>query len=143
MAYDALSWYQWMHNNNLLSSWEEFLHALELRFGSSTYENHQQALFKLQQTSMVADYQKEFERLSNKVIGLPHGAILDCFISGIRQEIQNELSILHPTSISQVDGLAKFVESKLKAHRPYFSSPNRSTPHPRPNPPFSLTLSLA
>lgn len=56
MVGHALGWYQWMHHNNLLSTWEEFTRGLELRFGPSTFENHQQALFKLHQTTSVADY---------------------------------------------------------------------------------------
>lgn len=44
LAGDALGWYQWMHHNGLLSTWDEFTHALELHFGPSTFENHQQAL---------------------------------------------------------------------------------------------------
>lgn len=96
-----------------MTTWEEFTRAMELRFGPSSFENHQQALFKLQQNGIVSDYQREFERLHNCVIGLPHNAILDCFISGLRFEIQYELANLHPTTISQAIDLAKLVESKL------------------------------
>ncbi|KAG8364687.1 hypothetical protein BUALT_Bualt18G0024400 [Buddleja alternifolia] len=55
----ALSWYKWMYHNRKLSSWE----ALELRFGPSTFDNHQVSLFKLRQVSSVTEYQAEFERL--------------------------------------------------------------------------------
>lgn len=87
MAGDALAWYQWMHHSGLLTTWEEFTKALELRFGSSSFENHQQALFKLQQTATVAEYQKQFEQLCNRVIGLPQSGVLDCFISGLKPAI--------------------------------------------------------
>jgi len=40
MIGDALEWYQWMHNNNLLSTWDAFTSALEVRFGPSAYDNH-------------------------------------------------------------------------------------------------------
>ncbi|PNX81391.1 hypothetical protein L195_g037409, partial [Trifolium pratense] len=35
MSGDALAWFQWMYNNNLLSTWEAFTAALEVRFGPS------------------------------------------------------------------------------------------------------------
>lgn len=143
MSADALGWFQWMHQNHLLSSWTEFTRALEIRFGPSSFENHQQALFKLQQSSTVADYQKEFERLCNRVNGLPQLAILDCFISGLKAEIQNELAILQPTSISQAIGLAKLVETKIQAvkttsYRPTFPKPPMIQPY-KPPPPILPT----
>lgn len=45
-----------MHQNQLLSDWFSFTNALKLRFGPSTYDNHQDALFKLKQDGSVVDY---------------------------------------------------------------------------------------
>lgn len=136
MVDDALGWFQWMHKNGVLSTWPEFTHALELRFGPSNFENHQQALFKLRQTTSVTTYQRDFERLCNRVVGLPHQAILDCFLSSIKPEIQYELAILKPGSISDAIGLAKLVESKLLATRTYtFHRPSpKYPPAPTSNP---------
>ncbi|CAI9294236.1 unnamed protein product [Lactuca saligna] len=67
---DALSWYKHLAQNDLLGSWTHFKRELELRFGSSSYENHEATLFKLQQTSTVSAYQTAFERLSNWPISL-------------------------------------------------------------------------
>lgn len=141
MMGDALGWFQWLHNSNLLTTWEEFTRALELRFGPSSFENHQQALFKLQQSGTVADYQREFERLCNRVVGLPQSAILDCFISGLLPEIQHELAILGPTSISQAIGLAKLVETKLQASAFPTSKPSFFPTQKQFSPkPFTQTL---
>ncbi|GJY86779.1 retrotransposon gag protein [Tanacetum coccineum] len=63
---DALSWYKYMHNNGLLGDWVTFTRALELRFGPSSFANHQAALFKLKQDGSVATYQTEFERLRHR-----------------------------------------------------------------------------
>nr|GEZ09685.1 putative reverse transcriptase domain-containing protein [Tanacetum cinerariifolium] len=48
---DALCWHKYLYNNNLLTTWEAFTRALETRFGPSSYDNYQAALFKLKQTS--------------------------------------------------------------------------------------------
>ncbi|KAL4573540.1 hypothetical protein LXL04_020350 [Taraxacum kok-saghyz] len=108
-------WFKYLANNRLLGTWQEFSRALELRFGPSTYENHQATLFKLHQTSTVSVYQSEFEKLSNRVTGLGTEALLNCFLSGLRSDIQNELAVHHPTSLHQAYGLAKLVEDKLHA----------------------------
>jgi hypothetical protein len=84
-----------------------------LRFGPSTYENHQAQLFKLKQTGSVSEYQAIFEKLGNRVIGLPADAMLNCFISGLNPEIKNEIAIQKPYTISQAIGLAKLVEVKF------------------------------
>jgi len=49
----VLSWFQWMHDNNLISTWQDFLHVLEVHFTPSHYEDPKGALFKLFQTSTV------------------------------------------------------------------------------------------
>jgi hypothetical protein len=84
-----------------------------LRFGPSTYENHQAQLFKLKQTGSVSEYQAIFEKLGNRVIGLPADVMLNCFISGLNPEIKNEIAIQKPYTISQAIGLAKLVEVKF------------------------------
>nr|KYP62500.1 hypothetical protein KK1_017036 [Cajanus cajan] len=98
MKGDALSWFKWMHFNHQLQDWESFTRSLELRFGPSSYENHQQMLFKLRQKGSVIDYQVEFERISNRVYGLSPDSILHCFISGLLPEIQEELALHRPLS---------------------------------------------
>ncbi|KAL0291649.1 UNVERIFIED_CONTAM: hypothetical protein Sradi_7018500 [Sesamum radiatum] len=109
---DALSWFKWMFNNRQLSSWDAFVRSLELRFGPSSFDNHQAMLFKLRQYGTVTEYQTEFERICNRVVGLSPESILNYFISGLRPDIQRELSILQPSSISQAVGLAKLIEAK-------------------------------
>ncbi|XP_076903968.1 uncharacterized protein LOC143559194 [Bidens hawaiensis] len=127
---EALSWYKYLHNNRLLGTWPDFSRDLELRFGPSSYENHQAALFKLRQTTTVAAYQAEFEKLCNHVVGLSSVALLNCYLSGLKEEIQAELAILKPTTLHQAYGLSKLVEDKLslaktKTYQPKsYSSPS-------------------
>lgn len=95
----ALAWFKWMHVNQQLSSWEAFTRDLELRFRPPTFSNHQAALFKLRQTGSVMDYQMQFESLSNRVDGLNPTALLNCFISGLQNDIQWEIAALQPQSL--------------------------------------------
>jgi hypothetical protein len=147
MKGDALSWFKWMYQNNQLFDWISFTKALELRFGPSTYANHQAELFKLRQSGTVSEYQAQFERLGNRVIGLPAEALLNCFISGLHTDIRNEMAIQHPTSITQAIGLAKLIEAKIKdsknrPHKPYnqYTSPTYTKPSTYTTPPAPSIL---
>ncbi|GJW25283.1 ty3-gypsy retrotransposon protein [Tanacetum coccineum] len=139
--------YKYLYNR-LLTTWESFTRDLETRFGPSSYDNHQAALFKLRQTTTVSAYQTEFERLSNCVIGLPPEALLNCFISGLRLDIQQELAILRPYTITQAIGLAKLIEDKTNEQkfRPRYTNQNQNRTTPlslTPTPILSSTPSAS
>ena len=100
----ALSWYQWMFRNGFITSWTGFLQALESRFAPTFYEDPKGALFKLAQRGTVNDYLTEFERLANRVIGLPPPFMLSCFISGLSPEIRREVLDLVASDILRRGG---------------------------------------
>lgn len=113
----ALSWYQWMFTNGLITSWQGFLQALESRFAPTFYDDPKGALFKLVQRGSMNDYLTEFERLANRVIGLPPPFLLSCFISGLNPELRREVLALQPISLLQATALAKLQEEKLRDKR--------------------------
>ncbi|KAL0302715.1 UNVERIFIED_CONTAM: hypothetical protein Sangu_3082900 [Sesamum angustifolium] len=110
---EPLSWYKWMFPNHQLSSWMRFFahwsfvlaHRLLIitRLLFSSFANH----------GSIAEFQRELERLCNRVVGLPPEVVLNCFISVLRSDIQRELAVLQPFSISQAVGLAKLVEAEF------------------------------
>ena len=130
----ALSWYQWMFTNGLITSWQGFLQALESRFAPTFYDDPKGALFKLVQRGSVNEYLTEFERLANRVVGLPPPFLLSCFISGLVPELRREVLALQPISLLQATALAKLQEDKLRDRRP---PPQRSS-HPSPSPSSSI-----
>lgn len=66
-----MSWYEWIFYNNQLTFWQNFLHALQLRFGLLQFDDPQGALFKLAKITTVKEYQTQFEAIATRVIGLP------------------------------------------------------------------------
>ena len=137
----ALSWFQWMMRNGLIHAWPDFLLSLETRFAPSFYDDPRGALFKLQQTGSVNHYLTEFERLANRIVGLPHPFLLSCFISGLIPEIRREVQAFQPMTLPQETALAKIQEDKIadrlrntRNQKPNFSS----TPTQKPS--FSPTL---
>lgn len=104
-----------MFYNNQLTSWPNFLHALQFHFGPSQFDDPQGALFKITQTSIVWEYQTQFESTATRVIGLlPHFS-LTCFISELKPHIRREVQALQPISLIQAFELAKIQEDKYIA----------------------------
>ncbi|KAG8390284.1 hypothetical protein BUALT_Bualt01G0067600 [Buddleja alternifolia] len=95
MVGSALSWFKWMYSNRQLTSWDAFVRALEIRFGPSSYENHQAALFKLRQTTTHLKHEaayiaKKIELLENSRRKLLGHDIEECSVEEV-QEIENQL----------------------------------------------------
>ena len=90
----ALSWFQWMSYNGFITSWPDLLQALESCFAPTFYDDPKGALFKLSQCGSVIDYLKKFERLANRIVGLPPPFLPNCFVSGLSQEICREVQAL-------------------------------------------------
>ncbi|WVZ23586.1 hypothetical protein V8G54_002130 [Vigna mungo] len=124
----ALSWFQWMHRNNMFPSWHKFLQTLEVRFVPSYYDDPRGSLFKLTQKGTVQDYLNDFERLANRILN---------------PDIRREVQALQPQSLTQAATLAKLQEDKLNDQRKHFRqrSPftSSSTPPLLPTPPSQLS----
>lgn len=103
----ALAWYQWMHRNQQIVSWTQFLTALKTRFALTAYDDPRGKLFKLTQSTTVAAYLTEFEALANRLEGLSPADLLSCFISGLKTEIRREIPAFRSFSLSQAAGLAR------------------------------------
>lgn len=135
----ALSWFQWVFRNGLITTWIGFLQALETRFAPSYYDDPSGSLFKLVQRSTINQYLTEFELLANRIVGLPQPFHLSCFISGLSPKIRREVRALQPYSLTQATTLAKLQEDKIEERKcsfktkPYTS--HTSTPTPQSNTP--------
>ena len=47
----VLQWFHWLHTTQQLLTWEAFAHDLEVRFGPSSFQNHEGTLLKLCQST--------------------------------------------------------------------------------------------
>ena len=141
---EALTWFQWMHSNGQLLSWSGLLHALESRFAPSLYDDPKGALFKLCQTTIVKEYQTQFETLANRINGLPPQFYLSCFIFGLQPAIRREVQAFQPGTLTQAISLAKLQEEKTLDTRqhPFFHKPNPPTSQTSSSS-FRPTLSVA
>lgn len=113
MESKSLSWYCWLRESGQVHSWEEFVAALKVRFGPSTYEDPIGAFTKLRQTTTVEEYQTQLEILSNKISGLTEEFRISTFISGPREDLCLVVTMFKPNILYAAFGLAKLQEKKV------------------------------
>ena len=132
----TLSWFQWSYRNDSITSWPGFLQALESRFALTYYDDPKGSLFKLTEWGFINDYLIEFERLANRIIGLPPPFLLSCFISGLSPDIRREVLAMQPISLPHATTLAKLQVDKIQDWRRPFKSTQPTLPNPfSQNPP--------
>ncbi|GJZ09055.1 hypothetical protein Tco_0543338 [Tanacetum coccineum] len=73
------------------------------------------ALSKLLQMGTVAEYQKDFEMLINRVIGISESLLTSFYISGLKLTIQIELLRARPTTLGETFSLARIIEARFEA----------------------------
>jgi hypothetical protein len=81
-------------------TWEELTKAILWRFGPTDFEDPFEALSRLRQTTTIAAYQEEFEKLSHQVDGLPETFLIGRFIAGLRDDIHLDVKIKHLATLS-------------------------------------------
>ncbi|KAL5575959.1 hypothetical protein UlMin_017658 [Ulmus minor] len=85
---EANQWWQWLRHayqeEDRLVTWELFEEELWARFGPTECEDFDKALSKVRQIGSLRDYQKEFERLGNRVHGWSQKALVGSFMGGLR-----------------------------------------------------------
>jgi hypothetical protein len=96
----ALVWFQELRNGNNLTTWNEFLKAIQTRFGRSIYDDPMESLVSLKQTGSVEEYKCQFELLANRVVGLLENLKLSFFIGGLSEEIRLPVRMFNPKSMT-------------------------------------------
>ncbi|VFQ97252.1 unnamed protein product [Cuscuta campestris] len=103
----ACDWFLYQHNNHLITSWRGFLEAVKQRFDPTHYEDYMGLLCKLQQRTSILDYQAEFERLLNKITGVPEATLISVFTAGLKAPIRREVLLRRPYTLGQAFALAR------------------------------------
>ncbi|GJY09520.1 hypothetical protein Tco_0377705 [Tanacetum coccineum] len=76
------------------------------------------ALAKLLQMSMVAEYQSEFDILINRVTKISLNLLKSFYISGLKLALQLELLRSKPTTLGEAFSLARIAEARFEDERP-------------------------
>ncbi|GMJ02290.1 hypothetical protein HRI_003898200 [Hibiscus trionum] len=86
------------------------------------------------QPATVAEYQSRFEDLALHTHNLSDAFLVDCFTSGLRPDIKNEVLSHRSTSMSEVQALARFHEARLQDRRSLGHPPSTKLPPLLPTP---------
>ena len=85
-----------------------------MRFGPIDCEDFDEALSRVKQTGTLRDYQKEFERLGNRVQGWTQKALVNTFMGGLKLEISEEILLFRPRTLKEVFSLARMRDEQLQ-----------------------------
>ena len=85
------------------------------RFGDYLYNNPMSELMSLTQRGMVRKYQEVLEELLNR-LKLSKDYVVNCFLSGLKEEIQLAVRMFMPKSLHHAQSLAIMEEAKPLCH---------------------------
>ena len=80
-----------LQKSHQVPTWSSLVHAIQDHFGPSHFKSPRAQLFKLSQTTSIATYYHQFMILTNRVEGLFNEALMDCFLSGLKERIRRDV----------------------------------------------------
>jgi hypothetical protein len=99
-------WWQWRKTSRQgYIAWTQFVTELYERFDMDT--NHLGRLTKLKQSGTIEDFIAAFERLAFRTEGMIDAFFRECFISGLKEEIQTHVLMARPSSWVEATKRAK------------------------------------
>ncbi len=98
---------------NEINCWDEFVRAIQFRFGLASYDNPIELLTKLKHTHTIAAYKGQFESISNRIRNLSDMHKLSCFISGLKDKVRLAVKMQGPRNLGEAYALAKIQEEYL------------------------------
>jgi hypothetical protein len=108
---DALIWFKSCEHD--LGCWDNFARAIQLRFGPPSYDDPMELLIKLKHVNSIEEYKGLFESLSNGIRNLSSMHKLNCFMSGLKDEVRLAIKMQGPRTLGEAYALAKIQEQYL------------------------------
>lgn len=114
-------WWQWLsrmyRRRGKLVRWKDFEKELMVHFGPLEYTDYDEALSHIRQMGTLREYQKEFERLANRVRDWPEKALVGAFIGGLKPELAAEVRVYRPHTYADAMEMARLRDDHLQATR--------------------------
>jgi hypothetical protein len=100
-------------------------------FGPTGYEDYDEALSRVKQKGTLREYQKEFEKLANRVIGCPQKALIGTFLGGLKAEISSDVRKFKPRTLRATIEFARMREDELNhMKKSTYSDVSKYSPKP-------------
>jgi hypothetical protein len=119
----ALVWFQEMNANRCFPTWDDFIKAMQIRFGQGSYDDPMENLTKVKHVGSVEEYKTLFETLAHRVFGLSESHKLSCFLGGLKDDIRLPVRMFNPKTLVDAYSLAKIQEEYLISSRKSFKPP--------------------
>lgn len=123
MEGEANQWWQWIRktfrDEGRVISWEKFKEELWARFGPSECEDFDEALSRVKQLGTLRDYQREFEKLGNRVQGWTQKALVETFMGGLKAKIADGIRMFKPQSLKEAINLERMKDNQLARQRKF------------------------
>lgn len=111
MDENASRWFRVYNRKNRVDTWDQFIKAVEQKFGAYDYQYAIDALLDLKQVGSVEDYAAAFKTLQFQVDmhsgGMPDTYFVSQFIRGLKPDIRYAVQGQVPHSMEQAVMLAR------------------------------------
>jgi Retroviral aspartyl protease/Ty3 transposon capsid-like protein len=130
---EAREWYRYYKLNNYNLYWSEFKEELLNHFNPEMKDPANE-FRKIHQEGRVDDYIRNYERIKVRVLAKQYAKeefYLLGFLSGLNEEIADDVLLYSPTTLKQVYKLARQVEKSIDSHNKMFKhlpKPSYSSP---------------
>ncbi|KAJ8765745.1 hypothetical protein K2173_014867 [Erythroxylum novogranatense] len=118
---EANQWWRWLQRTYQEEgkdvSWDIFVEELWSRFGPTDCEDFDESLSKIRQTGPLREYQREFERLGNKVKGWTQKALVGTFMGGLKTEISDGIRMFKPKTLKEAINYARMRDEQLQRQK--------------------------
>jgi hypothetical protein len=118
---EANQWWQWLRraykDEDREVTWPIFEEELWARFGPPECEDFDEALLRVRQGGSLREYQREFERLGNRVQGWTQKALVGTFMGGLKPDIAEGIMMFKPKSLKEAISLARMRDEQLTRQR--------------------------
>lgn len=98
-------------------TWIGFEEEIWAHFGPTNCEDFDEALSRVKQIEPLREYQKEFERLGNKVWGWTQKALVGTFIGELKLEIAEGIRMFRPKTLKEAASQTLMREEQLGSQK--------------------------
>ena len=132
----ALRWHQnWVKYKKGTTNvaWEDYVKALDDRFGDLSSGDPMAELLALKQSGTVSHFHDQFEFYLGRV-ELTEAYAVSFFLNGLKPVIQQQVRMFTPKTLNQAYTLAQLQETSLKTLQQELQKKPPILPHPNPFP---------
>lgn len=90
-----------------------FADELWARFGPPDGEDFDEALSHIKEGGSLRDYQREFEKLGNRIHGWTQKALVGTFMGGLNPEVADGIRMFKPQTLKEVISLARTRDDQI------------------------------